>query len=647
MNKRSTLGGGTLLALAVLFIGLTVLFNYALRGWRLDLTQNRLYTTAPGTDRVLASIKEPINLYFFFSEKAAAGIPDLNTYGVRVREFLQELVARSNGKLHLHVIDPQPFSEEEDRASELGVHGVPIGGAGAQFYFGLAGTNSTDGRGAIEFFDPKKEQFLEYDVVKLIYELANPKKPVVAWLSTLPMTGGFDPRSGQMREPWMVYSDAQQLFDLRPLEQNATRIDPEVNVLVLVHPKQLSPATQFAIDQYALRGGHILVFVDPLAEADPSGAEAGNPMAAMGADKSSHLAELLNAWGVKFNPDEVVADRAHALSVTLRQGEQPVEHLGILGLDKDSFTASDVITAGLSTVNVATTGYLEPLAGAQACQPLKGRQSCFEPLLQSSKDAEPLPVARFRMLFDPATLLDGFKPTGRRYVIGARVTGNVHTAFPAGPPAGVTLPAGQSALKQSAKPLNLVVFADTDMLADFMWVREQNFFGQRMAQAWASNGDLVENALDNLAGSADLISVRGRATFQRPFDRVERLRRAADERLHAKEQELEAQLRDTESKLSSLQSKKDSGSALILTPEQEQEIEHFQTEKLRIRKELRAVRAGLNENIERLGTTLKILNIVVVPLVFAAVALLLWLWRRQRRRSAPAGGAVAAAQGHP
>jgi len=253
MNKRSTLGGGTLLALALLFIGLTVLCNYALRGWRLDLTQNRLYTTAPGTDRVLANIKEPINLYFFFSAKAAAGIPDLNTYGTRVREFLQELVSRSNGRLHLHVIDPQPFSEEEDRAAELGVRGVPLGGAGGQFYFGLAGTNSTDGRAAIEFFDPKKEQFLEYDVVKLVYQLANPKKPVVAWLSTLPMTGGFDPRTGQMREPWMVYSDAQQLLDVRPLEQNATRIDPEVSVLVLVHPKELSPATQFAIDQYALR----------------------------------------------------------------------------------------------------------------------------------------------------------------------------------------------------------------------------------------------------------------------------------------------------------------------------------------------------------------------------------------------------------
>src|ERR1700741_3556132 len=167
MNKRAPLGGGTLLALALLFIGITVLANYALRGWRLDLTQNRLYTTAPGTDRVLASIKEPINLYFFFSEKSAAGLPRFQTYGVRVREFLEELAGRSHGKLRLHVIDPQPFSGEEDRAAELGVHGAPLGGAsGTQFYFGLAGTNATDGHAAIEFFDPEKEQFLEYDVVK-------------------------------------------------------------------------------------------------------------------------------------------------------------------------------------------------------------------------------------------------------------------------------------------------------------------------------------------------------------------------------------------------------------------------------------------------------------------------------------------------
>ncbi len=643
MNKRSTLGGGTLLALALLFIGLTVLFNYALRGWRLDLTQNRLYTMAPGTDRLLAGIKEPINLYFFFSEKAAAGVPQFKTYGVRVREFLEELTARSRGELRLHVIDPQPFSEEEDRAAELGVRGVPLGGAtGAQFYFGLAGTNSTDGHAAIEFFDPNKEQFLEYDVVKLVYQLANPRKPVVAWMSSLPMGPGFDPQTGQVREPWVIYSEAQQLFNLRPLEQSATQIDPDVNVLVVVHPKDLTPATQFAIDQFALRGGHILLFVDPLAEADLTGAESQNPMAAMGADKSSHLAALLNAWGVRFNSGEVIADRGNALAVTMHQGEAPVEHLGILGLGKDSFAPDDVITAGLSNVNVATVGYLEPLTGAQACQPVKGARSCFEPLLQSSADAEPLPVTRFRMLFDPATLREGFKPTGHRYTLAARVAGNVHSAFPAGPPAGVTLAAGQSALTASAKPLNLVVFADADLLSDYLWVREQNFFGQRLTQAWASNGDMVENALDNLAGSADLISVRGRASFTRPFVRVDRLRRAADERFRDKEQELEKELRETESKLAALQSKGDKASALVLTPEQEREIEHFQTEKLRIRKELRAVRAGLDADIKRLGTLLKIINIVVVPAAFALAALLIAGWRRRQRAAPPASAAPAA-----
>jgi ABC-type uncharacterized transport system involved in gliding motility auxiliary subunit len=626
MTKRSKLGGGTLVALALLFVGLTLLFQHALRGWRLDLTQNHLYTTAPGTDRILAAIKEPINLYFFFSKKTAAQVPQLNAYGVRVQEFLEELADRSNGKVKLHVVDPQPSSEDEDRASELGVRGTPIGTAGT-LYFGLAGTNSVDGHQAIEFFDPQKEEFLEYDVVKLIYQLANPKKPVIAWLSGIPMTASFDQQTGQMREPWMTYTQAQQLFDVRPLPPTADKIDPDVNVLVLVHPKNLSPAAQFAIDQYALRGGHIVAFVDPLAEADQSGADPQNPLAAMTADKSSQLGNLLTAWGVKFNPHEVIGDRGHALSVSTRQGAAPVMHLGILGLDRSSMASRDVITAGLSEVNLETAGYLEPV-------PNSGVK--FEPLLQSSTQAAPLPTQKFAALFDPSTLLDGFKPTGKRYTIAARVSGNVKTAFPGGPPTGVTLPAGQSALKQSAKPLHLVVFADTDMLSDFLWVHEQNFFGQRLAQAFASNNDMLMNTLDNMAGSTDLISVRGRATYTRPFERVEALRRSADERFRAKEQELQAQLRDTEDKLTALQTKRNDKSSIILSPEQEKELDHFQQEKLRIRKELRAVQAGLNEDINSLGMELKILNIVVVPLVFACAALLLALWRRRRRQQSAA-----------
>jgi ABC-type uncharacterized transport system involved in gliding motility auxiliary subunit len=627
MTKRSTLGGGALIALALLFIGLTVLFNYSLRGWRLDLTQNHLYTTAPGTDRILKSIKEPINLYFFFSEKTANQIPQLKAYGVRVREFLEELQARSGGNVRLHVVDPAPFSEDEDRASELGVRSTPVGATGSSFYFGLAGTNSTDGHATIDFFDPAKEQFLEYDVVKLVYTLANPKKPVVAWLSTLNMGESFDQRSGQMRPAWALYAQAQQLFDIRPVEPTATKIDSDVSALVIVHPKGLSPATQWAIDQYALRGGHILLFVDPIAEADPAGAgDPSNPMSAMGADKSSHFNTLLSSWGVNFDPKQVVADRGRALSVSLRQGEAPVQHLGILGLDQSSFNRNDVVTAGLSNVNVATAGFLTPV---------KGATTRFESILQSSAEAEPMPAERFVMLFDPSSLRDGFKPTGQRYTIAARVTGNIKTMFPGGPPTGVTLAQGQTALKDSVKPLNLIVFADTDMLSDFMWVHEQNFFGQTVAQAWASNGDLVLNALDNLSGSTDLISVRGRATFTRPFERVEGLRRVADDRFRAKEQELEQQLRETEDKLSALQSKRSDKSSIILTPEQEKELDQFQEEKLSIRKQLRAVRAGLDEEIKGLGTEVKIVNIVVVPFLFAMAVLLFAIWRR-RRRALPA-----------
>jgi ABC-type uncharacterized transport system involved in gliding motility auxiliary subunit len=623
MTKRSTLGGGTLVALALLFIGLTILFNYALRGWRLDLTQNHLYTTAPGTDRILKSIKEPINLYFFFSAKTADQIPQLKTYGVRVREFLEELQSRSGGNIHLHVVDPAPFSEDEDRASELGIRSTPVGATGSSFYFGLAGTNSTDGRATIDFFDPAKEQFLEYDVVKLIYTLANPKKPVVAWLATINMGESFDQRTGQMRPPWALYAQAEQLFDIRNVEPNATKIDSDVNALVIIHPKGLSPATQWAVDQYALRGGHILLFVDPVAEADPTAqGDPSNPMSAMGADKSSHFNTLLNAWGVNFDPKEVVADRDYALSVSMRQGEPPVQHLGILGLNESSFNKNDVVTAGLSNVNVATAGFLTPL---------KGATTKFESILQSSTDAEPMPTERFAMLFDPSTLRDGFKPTGQRYTIAARVTGNVKTMFPAGPPTGVTLAPGQTALKQSVKPLNLIVFADTDMLSDFMWVHEQNMFGQEVAQAWASNGDLVLNALDNLSGSTDLISVRGRATFTRPFERVEKLRRIADDRFRSKEQELEQELRDTEEKLTALQSKRSDKSSIVLTPEQEKELDEFQDQKLKIRKELRQVRAGLDEEIQRLGIEVKILNIVIIPFALVIAVVLVALWRRQRR----------------
>ncbi|MGC1457861.1 MAG: Gldg family protein [Steroidobacteraceae bacterium] len=625
--KRSTLGGGTLLALAVLFTGITLVGGYVLRSWRIDLTQNHLYTTAPGTERILKGLKEPINLYFFYSTATGSQVPQVASYANRVRDLLNEFAARSNGKVHLHFVDPQPFSADEDRAAELGVHSVNVGGnAATPLYFGLAGTNSTDGQAAIDFLDPSKGEFLEYDLAKLVYQLSGAKKPVIGWLSELPMSAGFDPNSGQPRSAWVVLEQMQQVMDVRLLDNNVGSIDPAISVLVLVHPKHLSAAAQFAIDQFALRGGHILLFVDPLADQDQTGVDPSNPAAALSADRSSHLETLLNAWGVDFDAHQVVADSRYAMSVSVRENEAPVRHLGVLGLDASAMNQKDVVTEGLTNVNLATAGHLSAK---------KGATTTFEPLLFSSDQAQLMPVTRFLVLQDPATLSDGFHPTGEHYTLAARVSGNISTAFPGGLPQGATLPAGTTLLTHSIKPLELIVVADTDVLSDYLWVHQQELAGQRIAQPFANNGDLVANALDNMAGSDDLISIRGRATYQRPFARVEALRAQADDRFRDKEQELEKQLHATEDQLSALQSQRTDRGVAILTPDQEQALTRFQNEKLRIRKELRDVRLGLDQDITRLGNWTKLINIIVAPVLFALIAVVVGLLvRRHRRRGA-------------
>ncbi len=621
-TSRKALGGGTIAVLALLFVALTVLSGLLLRGARVDLTENRLYTLSPGTLNIVRSLPEPVTLTLFYSAGSAADLPQIRTYATRVRELLEELASRSGGKLRLNVIDPQPFSEEEDRASELGIRSVPVGGAGGQLWFGLAGSNSTDGKQAIEFLDPAKEPFLEYDVAKLIQTLGAARKPVVGWLSELPMQGGFDPASGQPTEPWVVLTQAQELFDVRPLEPTLTQIDPAIEVLVLVHPKTLTPAARFAIDQFALRGGRILLFVDPLAESDTSAAEPGNPLAAFGAERASKLDDLLDAWGVQFDRANAVGDLNYGITVSMQPGAPPSRHIGILGLDQSALAADDVTTATLGNINLASSGYVAPAESAG---------TRFEPLLQTSVDAAPIPAQRFEMLMDPDTLRDGFKSGGKRLALAARVTGKVRSAFASGLPAGVTLPDGTVALVESQQPLNLIVVADSDLLSDFLWVRQQNFFGQRVAQAWANNGDFVWNAIDNLAGSGDLISLRGRASFRRPFERVDELRREADDRFRAKEIELEQELEATEQKLTQLQSQGGEQAGLLVSPEQQAEIERFEGEKLRIRRELREVRRGLDEEIEALGQRLKLLNIVVAPLAFAGIAMLMAWWRRRRQ----------------
>jgi ABC-type uncharacterized transport system involved in gliding motility auxiliary subunit len=631
--RRVGFGVGGLIALALLFLAVVMLSNVGLRGLRVDLTQNKLYTLSKGTQQVLRDLKEPVNLYFYFSRDVAAKqSPLVMPYAARVREFLEEISARAGGKIHLQVIDPQPFSDDEQRAAEFGLESLRPG-AGEALYFGLGGTNSTDGRSDIPAFTPDREEFLEYDVAKLIQELGTPKKPVIGLLTSIGLQGQFNPQTGQMGEPWPIYTQIQQLFTVRTLTPDFDHIDKDVDVLMLVHPKQLPPKTLYAIDQFVMRGGRILLLVDPNAGADLSGQDPSNPLAAAMANHSSDLQPLLASWGVDYDATKVVGDLARGLEVRTNTSSAPVRHIGILGLRHGDMDPKDVVTASLESINLATVGSLAARAGAK---------TTFEPLLLSSASAEPLPAQRFNAMTDPTTLRDGFKSTGVRYAIAARITGPVDSAYPSGPPGDQKPSPGPPVahLAKSTTPANIVVIADTDFLMDYLWVQTRELLGQRIAQAFANNGDLIANILDNLGGSSALISVRGRASFSRPFERIDALKRQADDRLRAKALELQAELQQTESKLTELQAKRNDQSSIMLSPEQEAELKRFTAEKTRVRKELRETQRGLDVDINRLGSRLKVINIAIAPLIVAVAGVIVLSLRRRRRNVATPNAAT-------
>lgn len=616
MNRlhRRAVAGSNLFLLALGFVFLVVISGFTLRGFRVDLTENRLYTLTEGTQRILDKVEEPIHLYLYFSQGLARDLPQLRTYAQRVRELLEEIAARSHGRITLDVIDPLPFSEAEDRAGAFGLQAVPVGDGGGNLFFGLAGTNATDGQTIIPFFQPDKEAFLEYDVAKLISTLSTDQRSVVALYSSLPMGPGFDPAQGRPSEGWVIDGELSQLFELRRLQAPLTAIADDVDTLVLVHPKDLADDSLYAIDQFVLRGGRLLVFVDPYSEAD-AGAGSSDP-SQMFASHASSLDRLFKAWGVQFDADSVVVDSRYALQVQSASATQPVRHLGILGLDAKAMNQKDVVSAQIDSINLSTAGAIG-----------LGKDSALsmEPLLQSSAMAGLVKSDDVKFLPDPETLFEKFKATGERYVLAARLSGSLHSAYPERK--------GEKHLSEGKADGSIIIVADTDLLSDRMWARVQNFFGQRSVTPFAGNGDFVVNAVDNLVGSGDLIAVRTRAASSRPFERVEALKRKAEARFRDKERELQAELAETERRLQELHEQKGESGAALLSPEQQAELERFQGQKLRIRKDLRAVQLGLNQDIERLGTRLKLLNVLAVPLVLSLLALAFVVLRARRSRA--------------
>ncbi|MDH3274050.1 MAG: Gldg family protein [Gammaproteobacteria bacterium] len=615
-QAQQRLGASGLLLLAVAFIAAVIASNQLFKGLRIDLTESNLYTLSDGTKRILQNIDEPINLYLYYSDQATEGAPSLRDYANRVREMLEEFANTSRGKLRLSVIDPLPFSEEEDRAAQFGLQGVQIGATPDPVYLGLAGTNSIGDEETIPFFQPDKEAFLEYDLAKLVSTLANPERKVIGLVSGVSMTGQFDPQSQRMQPSWVVYQQAQQLFEIRDLGSSFEAVPDDVGLLWIVQPKNLSNATQYAIDQFVMRGGKALIFVDPVAAVDAEPVE-GMPQGMPSMGQASDLPLLFDGWGIEFSAQEVVADAQLALAINTGFSSRPTRHYGYLGITADRMNSSDIITAELGTINAAMAGRLQLSDGSEAT---------LEPLLTSSPASMTMPAQRFSFLPDPSSLQDGFVQSGEPLVVAARISGTLPSAFPDSEPS-------TDFLSESSEPVNLIVVADVDLLSDAMWVQVQNFFGQQIANSFANNGAFVMNALENLTGSTDLIAVRSRGSFSRPFTKVEELRASAETRFRETEQRLQQELAETERRLGELQSSREDTGSLLLTAEQQAELDRFVDQRASIRKELRAVQRGLDEDIENLGTLLKIINIGLVPLLLT-LATLFALWRRRQQEHA-------------
>ncbi len=624
------------IAVAAIVIGINMFADARLANVQVDLTQNHIYTLSKGTRQILQGLKEPITLRLFYSRQLGSAVPVYGAYADHVREELREYAAVANGKIKLEFYDPEPFSDTEDRALAYGLQGVPLDQGGTQVYFGLAGGNLEDDERTIAFFQPERERFLEYDLTKLVYDLSNPKRPVVGIMSSLPLDG--DPRmmmamQGQSGAgaPYASTMLLRQTNQVKPVPTDAQVIDPDIQVLLVAEAQHLSEATQYAIDQFVMRGGRLMVMVDPWSEAM---AATPSPNGMPPTDTGSNLKKLFDAWGIEFDPTKVVGDLTGAWRVRAGQGEsnQAVNYVAWFNV-RDGINHDDPATADLQQVTVASSGYLE-----------KAPKSTFDftPLLTSSAQSEVIPVDQVKMP-DPTKVLAAFKPSGGPRVIAARIHGVLKSAF-TGPPElakDQKRPENFPPYKaQTDGPANLVVVADSDILADRFWVRVSDFFGQQTQMPFSDNGPFVANLIDTLAGGNALIGLRARGETSRPFVLVNQMRNEAEAKFRRTEQALQQHLNDTEQQLRSLRQGQ-SGSAknsedVVITPQQRAAIDAARKDIVDTRQQLRAVQFDLNRNISTLQTELRLFNIVLVPALLAIAAIVLGVMRSRRRARARA-----------
>ena len=619
MNKIS--GGIAGLALLLVIIGAVNLILSNLP-FRMDLTAEKLYTLSNGSKEVLGKLEQDVTLKFYFSSSSREMPMGLKTYATQVEDLLKEYQLAGKGHLLLEAYDPKPDSDAEEWAQRYGIEPQQVNPFGQPVYFGMVAVCG-DQEQVLPAFNPRTESTLEYDITRLVTRVAWPEKPVIGLMSSLTGLLGApqNPMMMQRRQQnqgWATFTELKKDYDVREIPTDTEKIEDDVKTLVVVHPKNLSDKALFAIDQFVLRGGRLIACVDPFSIMDMvSSQQQQNPMMQQmgGQAGPSTLGKLFDAWGVTFDTTKVIADLDASTKLNAGNGRAE-ENPAFLSLNAKNMAKDDLLTARLTSVML-------PFSGSFSYQAKDGLT--FTPIMQSSKE-NTCQIDQMNAQFGMSAMRSQLKADGVQRVLAARLAGTFKTAFPKGPEAGSTNTPPK--VVESGKS-TVMLFADTDFLANDFSVQVVNTLFGSMVQPMNDNLSLFANTIEQLAGREELIGVRSRGPSNRPFEKVDELEAQALSKWQKQEAELEAALRETQQRLQTLQKQKSGNERMILSKEQQDEIVQFRKTQADTRRKLKNVRKELTGDIDKLGVTLKTVNILLVPLVVIVLGIVYGLKRRR------------------
>ena len=612
---------------ALVVLGILIAVNLLFAGVRLrkDWTEEKQYTLSPGTVTMLQALTRPVTLKLYVSKNNPNLPMPLKNYMQRTVDFMRELASRSGGNVIVETWDPQPDSDAEEWAQRYGLMPQATGGIGAvpDLYLGLVAVAGTQ-EASIPFLDPSAEPQLEYLVVRLIHEVTRSSAAKIGVLSTLPVMGAtaiYPPMPQPPGEDWLFASELKKQFAVQPIQPTVETIPDDLEALVLVHPHGLSDRTWFAIDQFLLRGGRLIAYVDPMCISTEKMAQDGNMP-----PPSSDLNQLSSAWGITMDPQKIVADMAAATPINLGDGRAERLPAWLTLRGKEHLDRKEIVTAPLDNVML-------PFAGALDGDPVEGLTLTV--LAKASADAVLISAYQAR---NPAMMSTRGGEPAPDAPLAVRLSGTFPTAFPDGPPVAESEtnepPAtAENVLKVSAKESSVVIISDADLLANDFSARGINIFGQILYQPFNDNLNFTLNLLEQMTGNPALIGLRSRGRFDRPFERVLALERTAQERWQEQEELLQQKLMDAQRRINDLQALKEQDQQLVLSAAQKAEIERFRQERFEIQRQLKDVRKNLRRSIENLGLRLKILNMAAVPALVAVFGVV-YGWRRRTRATA-------------